>query len=149
MQHVKKFVSVLVLLSTFSFSASSQCKSLVKKNISRLAPFTHNGQLNSATLPEGGVVDFKITCYTGLTYRLVLAAEANLGKVTFRVLDEDNNEVYNSTESNATSWDFNVGSSQDLTVEISVPLSDKSIKGCVGLIVGFREQAKIGALRPM
>ncbi len=140
---------MLVLISAFSLTASSQCKSLVKKNVSRLAPFTHNGQLNSSTLPEGGVVDFKITCYTGLTYRLALASDANLGKVTFRVLDEDNNEVYNSSENNATTWDFNVSSSQDLTVEISVPLTDKSIKGCVALLVGFKEQNKIGALRPM
>jgi hypothetical protein len=105
--------------------------------------------LNSASLPEGGVVDFKLTCYTGMTYRLALASEQILGKVSFRVLDEDNNEVYNSNDNNTTSWDFNVGSSQELTVEISVPLTDKTIRGCVALLVGFKEQKPLGALRPM
>ncbi len=117
--------------------------------MARLAPFTHNGQLNSASLPEGGVVDFKLTCYTGLTYRLALAADPVLGKVSFRVLDEDNNEVYNSNDDNTTSWDFNVGSSQELTVEISVPLTDKSIRGCVALLVGFKQPKSVGGLRPM
>jgi len=147
MSSIKKIFSTLVLLGAFTFIAAAQCKSLVKKNLPRLAPFTHNGQLNSASVPEGGVVDFKLNCYTGLTYRLALASDAILGKVSFRVLDEDNNEVYNSNEDNTTSWDFNVGSSQELTVEISVPLTDKTIRGCIALLVGFKEPKNLGALR--
>ena len=138
MNPTKKIFSLFVLASVITLTAAAQCKSLVKANLPKLAPYTHNGQLNSASLPEGGVADFKISCYTGLTYRLTLAADALLGKVTFRVLDEDNNEIYNSATGNGT-WDFNVGSSQDITVEISVPLSQKSLKGCVALLVGFRQ----------
>ena len=152
MNLTKKITSLLILLSAFNLSISAQCKSLVKKNMPKLSPFTHNGQLNSTALPEGGVADFKITCYKGLTYRLAVAADESLGKVIFKVLDEDNNEVYNSSEnSNSGSWDFNVGSSQELTVEISVPLASKSVKGCVALLVGFKEPKSSGSssLRPM
>jgi len=149
MRSIRTFASVLVLVSALSFTASAQCKGIVKKNMDKLTPFTHNGQLNSVSLNEGGVADFKITCYTGLTYRLALAADPILGKVTFRVLDEDNNEVYNSKDNNATSWDFNVGSSQELTVEITVPLTDKNIRGCAALLVGFKEPKNTGGLRPM
>lgn len=139
MNLTKKLVALLVLISSFNLTVSAQCKSIVKKNLSKLSPYTHNGQLNSASLPEGGVADFKISCYKGLTYRLALAFDEVLGKVSFRVLDEDNNEVYNSADSNSNSWDFNVDSSQELTVEINVPLSPTNLRGCVALLVGFRE----------
>ena len=149
---MKKIIGLFVLISVFNIAASAQCKNIVKKNIIKLSPFTHNGQLNSASLPEGGVADFKISCYKGLNYRLALAYEETLGKVSFRVLDEDNNEVYNSAtaENNSTNiWDFNVDSSQELTVEINVPLSPKNLRGCVALLVGFKEPKSVGNMRPM
>lgn len=149
MNLMKKIIGVLILIGILNFTMSAQCKNLVKQNIPKLSPFTHNGQLNSATLPEGGVADFKITCYKGLTYRLALAFDVVLGNVTFRVLDEDNNEVFNSTSTSGTTWDFNVDSSQEFTVEISVPLAPKNLRGCVALLVGFKEPKSVGGLRPM
>jgi len=148
MNLMKKIIGLLVLISAFNFTLSAQCKNLVKQNMPKLSPFTHNGQLNSATLPEGGVADFKITCYKGLTYRLAVAFEEVLGNVTFRVLDEEKNEVFNST-SNGSTWDFNVDSSQELTVEITVPLAPKNLRGCVALLVGFKEPKSVGGMRPM
>jgi len=145
----KKIIATLVLAISISVVVSAQCKSIVKQNLSKLSPFTHNGQLNSVSLNEGGVADFKITCYKGLTYRIVLAFEEVLGKVKFRVLDEDKTEVYNSEGSNSLSWDFNVDSSQELTVEISVPLSDKTLRGCAAILVGFKEPKSVGSMRPM
>lgn len=149
MNRMKKIIGLFVLISAFNAISFAQCKSIVKANLGKLSPFTHNGQMNSVSLPEGGVADFKISCYKGLTYRLALAFEEKLGKVTFRVLDEDNNEVYNSAESTNGTWDFNVDSSQELTVEINVPLVEKKLRGCVALLVGFREPKSVGGLRPM
>lgn len=143
-----KSLAFLAVAIFFTVNAHAQCKSIVKKSLPKLAPFTHNGQLNAVSLPEGGVADFKISCYKGLNYRLSLASEEVLGKVYFRVMDEDNNEVYNSKDAGTTNWDFNVASSQDLTVEVTVPLTEKSIKGCVALMVGFK-QAQTSGIRPM
>lgn len=148
MNVMKKFIGVLVIVTAFNLTGSAQCKGIVKANLAKLSPYTHNGQQNSASLPEGGVADFKISCYKGLTYRLALAFEEKLGNVTFRVLDEDNNEVYNSAN-NEGSWDFNVDSSQELTVEVNVPLAQKNLRGCVALLVGFREPKSVGSMRPM
>src|SRR5450631_374653 len=108
MHAIKKICIVFALLGSFTFDASAQCKGLVKKNLPKLIPFIHNGQLNTASLPEGGVADFKITCYTGMTYRLALASDSILGKVTFKVLDEDNKEVYTGGDKSASIYDFNV-----------------------------------------
>ena len=148
MSSLKKIIGLFALSCIFTFNAAAQCKSLVKKNLPRLAPFTHNGQMNSVSLPEGGVADFKLSCYTGMTYRIALCADEILGKVTFKVLDEDNNEVYNSADNNnATTWDFNVGASQELTIEISAPLSKNQIKGCAAVLIGFKEPRNVGGLR--
>jgi len=132
-------------MCSISIAAMAQCKNVVKKNLPKLAPFTHNGQLNSANVKSGGTVKFQISCYTGLTYRVAVCGEDELGKLTFRVVDENNKEVFNSaSNNNASSWDFNVGSSQELTVEVSAPANPKSISGCAALLVGFSEPSNNG-----
>ncbi len=144
---MKSLIIGFVALMISATVANAQCKTLIKNAIPKLAPFTHNGQMNTETLPEGGVADFKLSCFKGLTYRINVVAEAVLGKVTFKVIDEDNEEVYNSKDAATQVWDFAVSSSQDLTVEISVPLNDKNLKGCVALVVGFQPPKKTGGLR--
>ena len=145
---MKKALCSLVVLLVLSAGAFAQCKSLVKKNLVKLTPYTHNGQLNSANLKKGGVLKIQISCYTGMGYRLAVVGDDALGKLAFRVLDETGHEVFNSANnSNVSSWDFNVGTSQDLTVEITAPSADGSASGCAALLVGFREPGQSG--RPM
>lgn len=144
---VKNIILGIVVLMLAASIANAQCKTLIKKAIPSLTPFTHNGQMNTEVLPEGGVADFKLSCFKGITYRFNVVAEELLGKVTFKVIDEDNEEVYNSKDAATNMWDFAVSSSQDLTVEISVPLSEKSKRGCVALLVGFQPPKKSGGLR--
>jgi len=146
---MKKAIYSLVILLAMSTAALAQCKSLVKKNMTKLAPYTHNGQLNSANLKKGGALKIQISCYTGMGYRLAVCGDDALGKLVFRVLDETGHEVFNSaTNNNVSSWDFNVGTSQELTVEITAPNANAAANGCAALLVGFREPTS-AAGRPM
>ena len=123
----------------------SQCKNFVKKEcLPMLETFTHNGQLNSATLVQGETAELAMTFYSGQNYRLVIKGQEHLGVVTFRILDSQKNEVYSNTkDNNATKWDFNVESTQIFYIEVSVPKSEATHKmvqsGCVAILLGFKK----------
>ncbi|MES2590408.1 MAG: hypothetical protein V4608_00900 [Bacteroidota bacterium] len=129
------FVSVLFL--ALSVSAYAQCKSVVKDGIKKLSPYTHNGQVNNVTVKEGKPAEIHLSFYKGLYYKLQISSEESLGKVNFRVLDENKKEVYNSTtDGKSDFWNFYSNSSQDLIVEV-IP-SEKVKKGCVAVLVGMQ-----------
>lgn len=123
---------------------SAQCKAYAKKScLPKVAPFTHNGQLNSATLVSGQKVQLEMTFYSGQNYRVLVCAQDVLGKVDFRLLDTDKNIVFDSRENNSPEyWDFNLKSTQQLFVEVEVPKADSPNgivpSGCVALLVGFK-----------
>ncbi len=132
-------ISIFVLILSFviSTSAVAQCKSVVKDGIKKLTPYTHNGQINNVTVKEGKSAEIHLSFYKGLYYKLQICSEESLGKVNFRVLDENKKEVYNSnTDSKADFWNFYSNSSQDLIVEV-IP-SEKNKKGCIAVLVGMQ-----------
>lgn len=122
----------------------AQCKMYAKKNcLPGISPFTHNGQLNSATLVSGQKVQLEMTFYSGQNYRILVCAQEVLGKVSFRLLDTEKNIVFDSKDNNSSDhWDFNLKSTQQLFVEVEVPKSDSPNgivpSGCVALLVGFK-----------
>jgi hypothetical protein len=119
---VKNLVSTAALIAiSFSlpFSANAQCKSAVKEGIKKLAPYTHNGQVNNVTLILDEPSEIHVSFYKGLNYKFQIGSEEALGKVTFRVLDEYKTEIYNSaTSANPESWVFYSNSTQNLIIEI-------------------------------
>lgn len=130
-------ILVSVLLLAYSASAIAQCKSVVKDGIKKLSPYTHNGQVNNVSLKGGKPAEIHLSFYKGLYYKLQISSEESLGKVSFRVLDENKKEVYNSTtDGKADFWNFYSNSSQDLIVEV-IP-SEKVKKGCVAVLVGMQ-----------
>jgi hypothetical protein len=99
--------------------------------------------MNSAVLFPGDKADIMLTFYSGQKYRLLVCSEEQLGNVSFRVMDVDRNEIYNSKDSESDSFDFKVASTQQLIVEVNVPESetthDMDYQGCVAILVGFSE----------
>ncbi|HLC83203.1 MAG TPA: hypothetical protein VJI69_05195 [Bacteroidia bacterium] len=64
-----------------------------------------------------------------------------MGKVTFKILDEQKTEIYNSaTSKDPLSWTFFSNSSQNLIVEIYP--AEKGKQGCAYLVVGIQEPKK-------
>lgn len=133
---------VVLLFPTLSHAQS--CRAFTKKTCRpALENYIHNGQVNSAVLFPGDKADMMLTFYSGQKYRLLVCAQEQLGDVTFRVLDIDRNELYNSKSKNSNTFDFKVASTQQLVVEVSVPESttthDMEFQGCISILVGFTE----------
>ena len=134
--------SMALLLSGWQLSA--QCKAVAKKQcFPSLAPYIQNGQFNSAVLASGESAEVQLVFYAGQAYRLIVCSEAVLGDVTFKVLDSEHNELYNSKKEASNTWDFKMSSTQQLIVVVEVPVSTSPNKiipqGCVSIITGNKK----------
>jgi hypothetical protein len=131
------FIAVFILLFSFSATVSAQCSGAIKDGIKKLAPYTHNGQVNNVTLVLGSPSEIHLSFYKGLSYKIQICAAPSAGKVNFRVTDENNVEVYNSkNEKDSKSWEFFSNSSQELVVELVT--DDETKQGCAAVVVGMQ-----------
>ncbi len=112
MRTVNQLVIVFMVSVTFHTGVYAQCKSVVKEGIQKLSPYQHNCQVNSVTVKGGKPAEVHLSFYKGLYYKLQISSEKSLGKVIFRVLDENKKEVYNSSTDQADFWNFYSNSSQ-------------------------------------
>ena len=136
-----KKLNILFGIALFSFvvvnTATAQCKTAIKDGITKLAPYPHNGEVNNVNLEKGKPAEIHLSFYKGASYKIQLCSEEALGKVNFRVFDENNTEIFNSSTANsADSWVFFSNSSQELVVEISS--ADKTKNGCAAVVVGMQ-----------
>lgn len=144
---ISRIVIIVALIAMMiPFAAGAQCKSFVKKQcMPKIAPFTHNGQLNTAMMSAGQTAELQMTFYSGQEYRILVCGQETLGKIWFRLVDANKNEVFNSKSQrdNPMSWDFKMKSTQQLTIEIHAPEADSPNElvagGCVSLLVGFKK----------
>lgn len=140
-QNIKSILAILVLSIAITTSAKAQCATIAKEGIKKLAPFTHNGKLNTVTVILDEPSQIMLSVYRGLNYKFQIGSEAALGKVTFKILDDQKTEIYNSaTSKDPLSWTFFSNSSQNLIVEIYP--AEKGKQGCAYLVVGIQEPKK-------
>ncbi len=145
---VKKILAPFLFLTVVlgaSTAALAQCNGFTKKKcIPLLAPFIHNGQLNSASFMPGENAELLMSFYSGQEYRLLISGQEVLGNIQFKVMDSDRKLLYDNKEhGNVKYWDFNVKSTQQLIVEVIVPEQkvDNNLtqSGCVAVLVGFKK----------
>ena len=135
----------LTLVLGASTAALAQCNGFTKKKcIPLLAPFIHNGQLNSASLMPGENAELLMSFYSGQEYRLLIAGQEVLGNIQFKVMDSDHKVLYDNKEhDNLKYWDFSVKATQQLIVEVIVPeqkvYNNLVQSGCVAVLVGFKK----------
>lgn len=140
-----KFIAIALILGLYSTKGAAQCKSFITKQcMPKMAPYTHNGQLNSTTLMEGETAELLMTFYSGQNYRILVCAQKILGQAQFKLLDSQRNVIFDSKE-NASSdfWDFSVKSTQQFIIQVSIPKPDGTPgafvqSGCVAVLVGFK-----------
>ncbi|MGB3946553.1 MAG: hypothetical protein WBM13_01095 [Bacteroidia bacterium] len=146
MKKRNSIILIAILSIASQYNAIAQCKSIVKEGIQKLSPYTHNGQVNNVTLKEGKTAKLHLSFYKGLNYKLQISAEESLGKINFRVLDENQKEVYNSStaEKPVDFWNFYSNSSQELIIELT---SSAPKKGCAAVIVGMQVPKKSNPIR--
>jgi hypothetical protein len=141
----------LLFLITFiaAFTASnsySQCKSFAKKICKlELIPYIHDGNYHAAILTEGEEAELYKTFYNGQNYRIAICGTDALPDIEFKVVDAYKNVLFDNREhNNARIWDFNLESSQQLKIEVKVPVSGKEkeypASGCVAIMFGFDEK---------
>jgi len=144
MKNTNKLFLVFVLALVSAVDANAQCKGFVKKQIPKLAPFIHNGQINSSVLLSGDHAELTLTFYSGQTYRLMVTSQDVLGDVFFTIKDAGQKPLFSSKDQGKFDyWDFTVESTQQLTVEVVVPDTDVPSglvpSGCVSILVGFKQ----------
>lgn len=144
----KIFAAGIIVLLFSSINASAQCKKFTKKHcLPNLEAYLHNGQLTSAYMMPGDSADVMMTFNAGKEYRLLICSQDMIGKVQFKVLDKKRKVLYISDKEEANPfWDFKMENTQQLIIQIYVPVKEKSNQkttmmpeGCVALLVGFKE----------
>jgi hypothetical protein len=143
-----KTIFKIIILSGFIFGLQTnifgQCKSFTKQVCKpKLSPYIYNGQVNSAILKEGDVAELMMTFYSGQDYRIVVCGEETLKNITFILKDMNGNEIFTNADHNMTDhWDFHAKVTQQLTVEVSIPVLDNNTddSGCVSILVGFKDK---------
>lgn len=139
---IKNIFKIVFLVFVFNTGGYAQCKGFAKKNISKLKPYLNTQQVFSTVLLNGDKTQLSSTFYYGDEYRLLISADAKLGKIQLNVKDAQGNVVYSTKAYGTIMWDFNVESTQDLTLELITPEAkasetfDKS--GCVAIVIGFK-----------
>ncbi len=141
----KTLALTTVLFFAVTIAAIGQCRNIAKKQcFPQLTPYIQNGQFNSARLAPGESAEVQMTFYAGQDYRLMICSEAVLGVVNFKVFDAEKNELFDSRKTEVKKWDFNVATTQSLSVQVEVPALDNPNKivpdGCVSILVGFKKQ---------
>jgi len=141
---MKRFLGLTLafLLLSGGFFAYSQCRGYTKRKcIPSLKEYTHDGKMNFVQLYAGDKAEIKLTFYSGQKYRLLTCTDFE--EVTIIVKDTDGNPVFKSEGKSMASFDFRMGSTQQLVVEIKVPYSDNTtheldMTGCVSIITGVK-----------
>lgn len=132
-------IATLTLIAFFYglFSLSAQCQQAVNDGINRLSPYSFNGQINNLTVKAGKQAEVHLAFYKGYTYKIQLAAEKEKEpRTSFKVLDQNKNEIFNSNTGTQTdSWTFYSNSAQELTIIVTT--TEKS-KHCAVILVGVQ-----------
>lgn len=139
---MKNILSILFIILVYNTASYGQCNGFAKKSLSKLKPYLNTQQVFSTVLLNGDKTQLSSTFYYGDEYRLLITADDKLGKIQLRVKDANGVVVYTTKAYGTIMWDFNVESSQDLTLELITPeapagqTEDKS--GCVAIAIGFK-----------
>ena len=139
-------IFTVLVLFVFSTSVHAQCKGFAKKLCKlELTGYTHDGNYHAAILTEGEEAELYKTFYSGQNYRLAVCGSEQLPAVEYQVVDAYKNVLYDNKQHNSTTaWDFTVESSQQLKIQVKVPVSGQKSEypnsGCVAIMFGFQEK---------
>ena len=129
-------------------TSDAQCLSFAK-NIGKpkLEKFVHDGNYNATILGAGETAELYKTFFAGQKYRIALSKIESLPDIHFRLVDEDNNILFDNKDHGFVDvWDFKVETTQMLVIKLKV-LDDYSennqeTKGCVSVLFGIEKDKK-------
>lgn len=134
-------IAIVVLL--INSAAYGQCKGFAKsKCLPKLKPYINTQQMVNTVLLSGDKTQVTSTFYYGDQYRIIICADETLGKVQLNIRDSENNIVFATKGYGTIMWDFDLESTQDLTLEVVTPQAPTGEtterSGCVSVILGFK-----------
>lgn len=134
-----------ILMLGVSFNSNAQCRGYAKRKCRpSLGEYTHDGKMNFAQLFAGDKAEIQLTFFKGQSYRLLVCADETFTGVEFNVYDSEKNKVFDSEKNDKDMFDFKVGATQQLIVEIKIPQDGNESKnefettGCVSVMVGIK-----------
>lgn len=136
--------NLALILFLFVFApAYSQCDQFVQQECAPLlGSYNSEGKRNIAVLLPGDTAQLGVTFYKSHSYRIVVCAQASLGKIEFRLLDNNGKVLFDSRQhNNPKYWDFNTQITQNLIIQLIVPAvapNQVAETGCVAVLVGFK-----------
>jgi hypothetical protein len=99
-------------------------------------PYVTDGQQYKALLQGEEVAEFESLFYGNSTYRIVACS----GNITFKLLDEERNELYKSTDyGNHIYWDFEFQSTMRCWIEAQLDPEKGEESGFAIMLIGFKQ----------
>ncbi len=138
------FTLLTFLTCSFANQANAQCLSFAKNVCKpKLENFVHDGNYNATMLGSGETAELFKTFFKDQKYRIVIGKVDNLPPIHFRLVDEDNNILFDNKEHNYIDvWDFSVETTQMLVLKLKVLDNydeDNSTKGCISVLFGIEK----------
>ncbi len=145
LNHIRTFF-FLALLITVGNKINGQCLGFAKKvGKAKLGNFIHDGNYNATVLGAGETAELYKTFFKDQKYRIAVSKIDNLPVVNFKLVDENNNTLFDNKNHNFIDvWDFSVETTQTLVIKLKV-LDDydskktNTEKGCVAVLFGIEK----------
>lgn len=103
-------------------------------------PFISDGQVYRAFLSEDQTAEFQTTLFGGNVYRIAASAGTDDNYLIFRILDTENNLIFDSSEhGNAEYWNFHVPSTIDCIIEAQLDMEKDKLSGCAIMMIAFKQ----------
>ncbi len=137
--------TLFISLVLNAVNSNAQCKGFTKRNcLPELAPYSSNGQLNSALLFPEENAEILLNLNKGLSYRILVCADPYLENLTYKLYDQNEFEVFSDTLKNYSSVkDIKVTQSQNLKMKINIPQKNNTTgikrSGCVTIMMGYKD----------
>jgi hypothetical protein len=143
---MERKVIIVMLAMILPVLAFSQCRRFTKvKCLPALGEYIPNDNFNSAVLIPGDEAELMMTFYAGQDYRVMVCAEDILGDVSYDILNDDGEKVFDSATSEKKHLDFSVANTQQLKMIIKVPPRGNPNQliheGCATVMVGYKESS--------
>ncbi len=139
-----RFIYFFIILITISEFTDAQCFSYAKHVCkSSLGEYIHDGNYNATVLGEGETAEVYKTFFSGQKYRVAICKVDSLPDVFFKIIDNENNILFDSRRHNKTLyWDFEIETTQQLIVHVKVaekdPNSKTKVSGCLSILFGIK-----------
>ncbi|NNC83155.1 MAG: hypothetical protein HKN79_06225 [Flavobacteriales bacterium] len=143
---MKKNLMIILLAVMLPSLAFSQCRRFTKvKCLPALGEYIPNDNFNSAVLIPGDEAELTMTFYAGQDYRVMVCAEEILGDLSYKIVNDDGESVFDSESTDTDHLDFSVANTQQLHMILKVPPRENPNQliheGCATVLVGYKDES--------